>query len=60
MTFSRLDARMLLRALQDPRVETVAIEYYAQAQLQQIIEGLEKVITKLDESVITLTVGERK
>jgi hypothetical protein len=45
MNLDHLDARMLLRVLRDPRVEAVAVEYYAYAQLCKLIRAIEQVVT---------------
>ena len=44
MELDHLDARILLRVLRDPRVEAVAIEYYAHAQLCKLIQAIEQIV----------------
>jgi hypothetical protein len=44
MQLDHLDARTLLRVLRDPRVEAVAIEYYAIEPLRKLIEEIEQIV----------------
>jgi hypothetical protein len=43
MDISHLEATILLRVLRDNRVEEIAIEYYAHAQLHKLIGAIEQI-----------------
>jgi len=40
LDFKPLDARMILRVLDDERVKDVALEFYASPQLAKLIEAI--------------------
>ncbi len=44
MELDHLDARILLRFLRDPRVETIAIEHYAAGELHELIQEVQQIV----------------